>query len=410
MRQLVILAGGKGSRLAAVMGDIPKPMALIGDKPLIDHQIDLACRYQFDEVVIFACHGAEIIQRHLGDGSRFGLRISYVIEKEPLGTAGAILAGLRHLADRFVVLYGDTLVNIDLASVLAAHEQRGADVTLLIHPNDHPHDSDLVDVDADGGITAFYPYPHLPGAWRRNLVNAALYVVERKALESLAGSLAKMDFGKDLFPAMLASGKRLFGCHAQGYIKDMGTPERLARVREDWERGIVAERGGMQPAKAVFLDRDGTLNEEADRVSKPGQLRLIPGVGAAVRRLNQAGFLTILATNQPVVARGDCTEAELRVIHNKLETLLGAEGAFLDAIYYCPHHPHGGFAGERAELKIDCKCRKPGTGLIEQAVSEWTIDLRRSWLIGDSTSDIAHGTSRRRRQIPLPSRLRIPYA
>jgi histidinol-phosphate phosphatase family protein len=96
----------------------------------------------------------------------------------------------------------------------------------------------------------------------------------------------------------------------------------------------------------------------------------------------------VLVTNQPVIAKGFCSEADLQNIHNKLETLLGAEHAFLDRIYYCPHHPDAGFAGERPELKIRCDCRKPAPGMVHQAAKDLNLDLTKSWFIGDTTTDI----------------------
>jgi histidinol-phosphate phosphatase family protein len=128
------------------------------------------------------------------------------------------------------------------------------------------------------------------------------------------------------------------------------------------------------------VSRDGLRTAE--------QLELLPGAADAVHALNLAGYRTVLVTNQPVVAKGFTSDAELRCTHNKLETLLGMEHAFLDRIYFCPHHPEKGFPGERPALKIACNCRKPKTGMVEQAVRDLNIDLTRSWFIGDTTTDI----------------------
>src|SRR5580700_1825586 len=156
MKQLVILAGGMGTRLKARLSDLPKPMIPIGGKPLLEHQVELAHRHGFDDIIIFACYRADLIEQHFGDGSRWGVRLRIIVESEPLGTAGAVLAGFDSLADDFVVLYGDTFVNVDLDRIWRAHSAANADATLLLHPNDHPHDSDLVEAGADGWITAFH--------------------------------------------------------------------------------------------------------------------------------------------------------------------------------------------------------------------------------------------------------------
>jgi histidinol-phosphate phosphatase family protein len=386
--QVVIVAGGKGTRLRERLGGLPKPMVSIAGKPLLEHQVLLACHHGFSDVILLLGHGADSITEYFGDGSRLGVHIRAITESVPLGSAGAVLAALPELQDRFLVMYGDTMLNIDLTRFWRAHEKSGADASLLLHPNDHPHDSDLVEIEDCGRITAFHPYPHDPDRFYANLVNAALYIVERRALVRWLDSGGPLDFAKDLFPSMLAQGCFLQGYRSPEYIKDAGTPERLDAVATDYESGRIA-RGSLEtPTPAIFLDRDGTLNEEVDRVSHLDDFSLMEGVGGAIRRINRAGYRAVVITNQPVIARGDCTENDLTEIHNKLETLLGRDGAYVDAILHCPHHPDKGFPGERTDLKIACSCRKPAIGLIERARIAFNIDMKRSWFIGDSTVDI----------------------
>ena len=143
--------------------------------------------------------------------------------------------------------------------------------------------------------------------------------------------------------------------------------------------------------KAVFLDRDGTINKYVGFLRDIDDFELLPGVAEAVKLINASGYLAIVVTNQPVIARGEVTVPQLQEIHNKMETLLGAEGAYLDAIYYCPHHPHKGYEGEVPELKIDCDCRKPKPGMLLKAAEDFNIDLSQSWMIGDGENDIKAG-------------------
>lgn len=390
MKQLIILAGGLGTRLKALLGNLPKPMIPFGDQPLLEIQIELARRHGFMDILIFVCYRADLIEAYFGDGARWGVQIRYLVESQPLGTAGAVLAGFDHLAEHFVVMYGDTMLNVDLNRLWQTHHIGGADATLLLHPNDHPLDSDLVSVDELGWITAFHNRPHSEGRWFQNLVNAGLYVIRRGSLAPWAGQRAKQDFAQDLFPALLRRGARLLGYNSPEYIKDIGTPQRYQKIGAEFASGLIARRSFSTPQPAVFLDRDGTLVREvcAHGLSSPDQLELLPGAAAAVHELNHLGFRVVVVTNQPVIAKGMCNEADLQVIHNKLETLLGREHAFLDRIYHCPHHPDRGFAGERPELKVVCACRKPLPGLIQQAVRELNLDLSASWLVGDTTTDI----------------------
>jgi histidinol-phosphate phosphatase family protein len=393
-RQLIILAGGAGTRLRARLGDLPKPMIPVAGKPLLEHQVELAKKYGFTDLIFFVHYRADLIEQYFGDGAKFGVRIRYVLEKEPLGTAGAVLAGMERLADRFVVMYGDTMVNVDLERLWHAHEKSGAAATLLLHPNDHPFDSDLVAVNAEARILAFHNRPHPPKVWRQNLVNAGLYVLEKSALASFRLSTLNfqpstiLDFGRDIFPALVARGEKLLGYNSPEFIKDIGTPERYDRISAQFAAGIVQRSSLATPQRAVFLDRDGTLIPDKDCLRTADELELLPGVAAALHELNLHGWRTVVVTNQPVLAKGFCDEAELQKIHNKLESLLGLEHAFLDRIYFCPHHPEKGFPGERPELKIVCNCRKPKIGMIEKAVADLNIDLSQSWLIGDTTTDV----------------------
>lgn len=281
------------------------------------------------------------------------------------------------------------MFDIDLARFQKFYEQDpSAGATLFLHPNDHPQDSDLVGVDASNRITAFYPYPHPPGVYLPNLVNAGMYYFRKLALQAWAGNTQSLDFGKDIFPALIEQGVVLRGYNSPEYIKDCGTPTRLDKVCAQYESRLIAGANLRFKQKLVFLDRDGTINHLVDHLSKLEDFELLPGVVRAISALNKSGYRTVLVTNQPVIARGDCTPAELEQIHCKMQTLLGQEGAYLDRIYYCPHHPDRGFANEVPELKIACQCRKPAIGMLEQAKADLNADFATSWMIGDSTADL----------------------
>jgi mannose-1-phosphate guanylyltransferase/phosphomannomutase len=384
--QVVILAGGRGTRLGEHTQTIPKPMVTIGGRPNLEHQVLLAKRYGFTSVLFLVSHLADRIEAHFGSGQRFGMDFSYSAEDPPLGTAGALRYADQLLQDRFLLLYGDVFIECDLAQLWADHANSRAIATLVVHPNDHPDDSDLVAADGEGKILAIYPKPRPEDQYLPNRVNAGAVVIERKILASIPPG-KYLDIAGDIFPALAKDGG-LRAYHSAEYFKDFGTPDRLARVCLDVETGKPARlsRGHSRPA--VFLDRDGVINREVSYISDPAQMELIPGAAEAIRRLNEAGFLVIVVTNQSVVARGECSLDVLRLIHNKMETLLGRKHAWIDALYFCPHHPDKGFAGEVPKLKVDCGCRKPKTGLFDQAVLDWNISLSGSYGVGDSRRDV----------------------
>lgn len=386
--QAVILAGGKGTRLAERLGGRPKPLVDVCGVPLLERQLDALFSTGIEEVLLLVNHRADLIQSFV-DAHPMSARIALVDDGEPQGTAGALLAALPLLRERFVVVYGDTLFDIDLPHFIEAHIQAGADISLLVHPNDHPADSDLVEVDGEGWIQAFHGYPHPPASAFGNLVNAAMYVCERRALEPWADFDTPSDLAKDLFPRMLAAGAGLLGYESYEYIKDLGTPERLDKVERHLRTGRVARASRRAPQRAVFVDRDGTLNVPAGYIKEPDQLVLIEGAADGVRRLNEAEYRVVLATNQPVLARGECDDATMRRIHARLQTDLGRAGAYLDSVLVCPHHPHSGFVGEVRALKCECDCRKPKPGMLLAAAADLNIDLSRSWMVGDASTDMA---------------------
>lgn len=385
--QAVILAGGKGTRLAERLGGKPKPLVDVCGVPLLERQVRLLEAHGVDDILVLVNHAADQIEAFF-QINQFSARVRIVDDGEPRGTAGAVLACLDLLQDRALIVYGDTLFDIDVSHMLEAHEAAGAEATLLLHPNDHPVDSDLVVLGEGGFVTAFHPHPHAEGAHLRNLVNAAFYVIEREALERWRDAPVPSDFGHDLFPAMVGAGQRLFGYISSEYIKDLGTPSRLDKVERHLSSGLVEAASRRNLQCAVFIDRDGTLNVPAGHIASPDALTLIPGTAEAMRRLNDAGKRTVLVTNQPVIARGECDLATLERIHGRLDTLLSASGAYLDRVFVCPHHPDAGYLGEVADLKIVCDCRKPATGMVEAAVLEMNIDRYRSWMVGDSSRDM----------------------
>jgi D,D-heptose 1,7-bisphosphate phosphatase len=388
MTQAVILAGGKGARLAALLNGKPKCLIDIEGIPLLQRQLELLKFHGVSNVIVLVNHAADQVVSFLKDHDSFGIQVDLIDDGIARGTSGAVLAALDRLWDRFIVVYGDVLLNVDLSRFIATHDDSAADATLFLHPNDHPADSDLVSLDEEGWIKAFHSYPHEEGRSYANLVNAALYVIEKRSLEKWRDFPSPSDFGKDLFSKMLETGSRLKGYRSFEYIKDVGTPARLAKAAKHLRAGVVQRASLAERQKAVFIDRDGTLNFHRGFVRSADAFELMPGVADAVRRLNDSEYRAVLVTNQPVIARGECTLDELGGIHAKLETKLGESGAFLDAIYFCPHHPDKGFAGEVVELKTACRCRKPNTGMIERAIADLNIDVASSWLIGDATGDI----------------------
>jgi len=388
--KVIIIAGGKGTRIASVTTEIPKAMIPINGKPVLEYQVELARRYGYLDIIIVIGHLGYQIEEYFIDGSKWGVNINYFKETVELGTAGALAYLKNDIDDDFFVFYGDTVMDINMEKMLDFHRKNNSDATLFIHPNDHPYDSDIVDIEVDGRIRKICVKPHLKDFISRNLVNAALFIFNPKILNYIELGV-KSHIEKNVLPKCLDAGLNLFGYNSPEYIKDMGTPDRYATVCNDVISGKVARLNWSNKRPAVFLDRDGVISKEIDLLHKPDQLELIEGAAEAIKYINEKGYLVIVVTNQPVIARNLCTLDELEFIHAKLETMLGVQHAYLNAIYFCPHHPDGGYPEERKEYKIKCNCRKPEIGMFLSAIEDWNIDINNSIMIGDRQSDVHAG-------------------
>ena len=393
--QAVIMAGGKGTRLASVTKNIPKPMVPIEGKPLLEYQIENLKANGVSHIILIVGHLGEVIQSYFGDGSKFGVDISYYFEKSPLGTAGALAKISDRLEETFFLVFGDLYININYNRFLRFHKDNHALITLFAHPNSHPYDSDIIITDEKSKVIGWsYKKDERTNDYK-NLVNAGLYVMEKTAVSEISKVQSakkddKIDLEKEIIIPLI-SNFPVYGYHSTEYVKDIGTPDRLAKVTKDFLNGVCEKRNLKHKQKCIFLDRDGTINKYVGFLRKVAQVKLEPTAAEAIRLINESEYLAIVITNQPVVARGETTVEELKQIHNRLYTLLGKEGAYLDGLYYCPHHPDKGFIGEIPELKIDCECRKPKIGMLKKAEKEFNADLANSWFIGDTTMDVQTG-------------------
>lgn len=418
--KVIIMAGGKGTRIQSVRSDVPKPMIEICGKPILQYQIENLKACGLTDITIGVGYLGDAIKNYFKDGSQFGVNITYFTEEYPLGTAGALFKMLDGkdcaavktetvIDEDFLLLCGDVIFDIDFNRFISFHKEHKAWATLMAHPNGHPYDSSLL-------VTEILP-PETAGGlpvstnrvikwmakedertWYKNLVNAGLEIISPELLRETIKNFVprhpetpdKIDLDRDVLKPNIKSGK-IFAYESPEYIKDMGTPDRYYETEADIKSGKVHARNLSNKQKAVFLDRDGTINKANGFVTKTDQFELIEGVSEAIKKINKSGYLAIVVTNQPVIARGDATFEELQEIHNKMETELGKDGAFIDGLYFCPHHTDKGFPGERPEYKCNCDCRKPNPGLILKAAKDFNIDLSQSYMIGDSRNDVAAG-------------------
>lgn len=387
---MAIIAGGKGTRLSKTVGQIPKCLVEVAGKTVLQRQLEMAKSQGVKKVFLLTGHLSEQVEDFVATFPKENFEIQIVKEDKPLGTAGCF----HYLSDKIddaplMILYGDVICDLDIQRMYKFHKEKRGSASLLTHPNNHPYDSDLIAQDKNSKITKILRKPHENLEFYQNIVNAGAYIVEASIIRNLKP--VKSDWMHDIFFDYIKNEGEIYSYLSREYIKDMGTPDRLEQVEKDILSGKVAARNLKNSMGAVFIDRDGTINEEVDNCSKIDDFVVFDFAAEAIGKINQSHYLAVVITNQPVLAKGFCTEETLTEIHKKMETVLGNKNSFIDGLYYCPHHPESGFEGEVPELKVECNCRKPEIGMIEQAVKELNIDLEKSYFIGDTTTDMETG-------------------
>lgn len=386
--QAVIMAGGRGTRISSLNSEVPKPMIPIAGKPVLEHTVECLSAQGIRELIFVVGYKKESIISWFGTGEKWGVFIRYIEEEAPLGTAGALYFLKDTCKEDFFLINGDIIFDVDLHRFMQFHRERHAKASILVHPNNHPYDSSVITIGEGDKVICWHDREKLP-EWYQNRVNAGIHILSPELLKGFT-ECRKRNLDREVLAPLITQGG-LFAYCSPEYVKDMGTPERFALVEADIGHGRVKAGNLGNPQRAVFLDRDGTLNRYVGFLRRTSELTLLEGAAEAVRLLNENGYLVIVVTNQPVIARGEVSWEQLEEIHNKLETLLGRQGAYVNDIYVCPHHPDKGFAGERPEYKIKCKCRKPQPGMLLEAAGKYHIDLKKSWMIGDTRSDVEAG-------------------
>ena len=301
----VIMAGGKGTRLQPLSKDIPKPMFLILGKPILEYQIESLRKNGITDIIIIIGYLGDIIINYFRDGKDFGVNIRYITELEPLGSAGALyflkdnIAENRYVKDDFFLIFGDLLLDIDWKRFMGFHKRSGGVATLYVHPNTHPYDSDIVIIDANDKILKIESKNIKRDFFYHNIVNAGVYCVNPVLLNDISQPI-KTDFEKDILIPNVRKGK-IYAYKSAEYVKDMGTPDRLRLVTEDVKNGVILSRSLRNKQKAIFFDRDGTLNVYKGFLKRVEDFELYPDVIEAVQMVNNSNYLAIVADRKSVV-------------------------------------------------------------------------------------------------------------
>lgn len=368
--QAIVLAGGRGTRLGSLTQHTPKPLLPVAGKPFLAYLLWLLVQQGVSELVLSVGYLSESIIQALGDGSRFGVRIRYAVEKTPLGTGGAVrfAASFLPFPDKaFFVLNGDTLLDCNLQKLARLMLEGSATAGMALRQVEDVGRYGAV-ITENAKVTAFSEKSaNGPGT-----VNGGVYALLPQALDTLPEGASSIE--QDLFPQLTTQGQ-LAALRTTGFFLDIGLPE----TYQEAQTALPAWQEGARKRKPfVLLDRDGTLIEEKNYLCDPNEVVLLPGVGEGLAALQQSGFGLAVVTNQAGIGRGYYQKADMDAVNDRMAAYLSEYGVHLNGLFFCPHHPDAG-----------CLCRKPRPGLVMQAMRQlpgFFPDF--SYVVGDKASDV----------------------
>jgi D,D-heptose 1,7-bisphosphate phosphatase len=369
VKQCVILVGGKGSRLGDITKNFPKPLVSVNTKPFLEHLLSYVKKFGFTKVLLLACHANSEIEKFSQgyDNSNFSLEV--IIEKEPLGTGGALINAYNKLENEFFLLNGDSLLDGNWLSIIKNFNDN-IDISIALTKVDDC--SRYGKVKVNGKLVEKFEEKNINDIKIPGYINAGIYCVRKNILKNF--ELKNLSFEKDIMKYSVQK-KRVSGEKISGYFIDIGTKKTLAEAQlTQWEKN----------KKAVIFDRDGTLNEDNGYTYKINDLIWKPGAKELIKTLNDKNYYVFVATNQSGIARGKYTEDEMHAFHNAMRNDLNDYGAYIDKFYYCPYHKDG----VKLEYIKESNDRKPKTGMLDKITKEWGLNKDNLVFIGDRDIDM----------------------
>ena len=377
----ILLAGGLGTRLRPLTDSIPKCLVPIAGRPLLDFWVERLAEAGVGEARVNTHAHADQVRAYIAEVNRRGpIRLVESHEPALLGSAGTIAANadLADGVDEVIIVYADNFSDVDLGRMLAFHRSHDDPFTMLLFRAEDPRACGIAELGPDKRVVSFVEKPEHP---KGDLANAGVYIVSADAYREIA-ALGAFDLGYEVLPRFVG---RMRGWPWAWYHVDVGTPEALERARAD-AGAVLADRRTGRPA--VFLDRDGTIIEQVHYLSDPAGVRVLPGAAEALRDLRAGGYARVVVTNQSAVGRGILTPERLHEVHEEMHRQLEAEGAAVDAVYFCPDVPT---LDDRSA--VEGSRRKPGPGMLVAAAIDLGLDLGASWMVGDMISDLLAGVN-----------------
>ncbi len=361
--QAVILAGGRGTRLRPITDTRPKPMVEIHGKPFLEYLVEMLRGQGFERILLLVGYLPEVIQEYFDDGSRWGVKITYLVSAVKDETGRRVKLAEPHLDPCFLLMYCDNYWPMHVDKMWDRFVRANVPAMVTVYSNKDRYTQNSVRVDGQGYVLVYDKdgtHPDLQG------VEISYAILTKPVLSALPEDNVSLELS--LYP-QLAERRQLLAYVTDHRYYSVGSHRRLPLTE-----AFLARR------PTVILDRDGVLNRRPPRVQYVRTWRefeWLPGTYEALRLLCNAGYRVIVVSNQAGIARGVMTESDLAHIHERLKANVASAGGQIDAFYYCPHDWDNG-----------CECRKPKPGMLFQAQRDFHLDLSRTLVVGDDERDV----------------------
>jgi D-glycero-D-manno-heptose 1,7-bisphosphate phosphatase len=361
---LVILCGGKGSRLKNFTKHTPKPLLKINNRPFLDYIIQKYQKYPVRKIFFMAGFRGKQIKRIYHKEKKNFVDFEVIIERNRLGTGGCLNLIKNKTLKNIVVINGDSFIDFDFKLFFLKKFESSLIKVLMTDNSNYKEVKKLTNLGIHKNKLVFKK--------KSKLINSGIYHLKKNLINKLQNK--NLSFENDIIKPLIKK-KRVIADYQKGYFIDIGLKKNLSFARNTLNTEI------KKPA--IFLDRDGVLNHDYGYVYKYQNFKWMKGSIEALKYLNKKNIHIFIITNQSGIGRGYYKEKDFDNLHKKIKNYLAKKNIFIDDVVYCPHHPK--FA--RGKYKKTCKCRKPGNQLIIDLKNKWNIDMKKSFMIGDKSSD-----------------------
>ena len=362
---IVILAGGKGTRIKKYLHGIPKPLVQIKNYKFLDLLIKKICKYDIDNLIILAGYKGNLIKKRYHNKSFNFVKTKVIIEKKPLGTAGALAQLKNKIKNDFIVVNGDTYFDLDISSVMKFQLKKNQIFLSLVKNHNYKSNKKLVYLNLDKNNNIIYDK-------NSKFINGGVYKFNKSFLNIIVKKNYSLE--NDIIPNLIGK-KKVKGLKFNNFFIDIGTPKNLATAKKNLLNYL------RKPA--LFLDRDNTIIYDSGYVHKINHLKLKSTFIQILKKIAKKNVYIFIVTNQSGIGRGYFSEKSFQKFQIYLKKKLSFYNIFIDDVRFCPYHKNA----KLKKYKKISNFRKPGNGMIIDLFKNWPVDRKKSIMIGDQISD-----------------------